>query len=37
VIELVLIVSLLNLVLQLVAVYQRHVTLQHHRRNGGGE
>jgi hypothetical protein len=34
VIEAVLIVSLLNLVLQLVAVWQRAQVLAHHRENG---
>jgi len=33
----ILIVSLLNLVLQLVGVLQRHATLKHHKQNGGGE
>ena len=28
----ILVISLLNLLLQLVAVYQRHVTLEHHKR-----
>ncbi len=35
-ITLILIISLLNLLLQLVAVYQRHVAIQEQRKNGAG-
>jgi len=35
-IEVVLVVSILNLFLQLVAVWQRHLSIQVQKRNGGG-
>jgi hypothetical protein len=36
-IELILALSALNLLLNAIAIYQRHETLKHHRRNGGRE
>lgn len=33
-IETILVISILNLLLQVLAAYQRHQTLKHHRENG---